>query len=480
MRRRTFLALLGGAAATAWLGRPRAAAGPTALPAGGPALAAADRAEWWDPAPPPTFIATPPFISGVVLEWRYLSGRIQSGDQDFGFVCSIVDYREVPSIQEARQELIVMREDFTTGVHTTTTYEGTLSYTAATSTYTFSVAGNPAVAATFRLNTAAPQSYSVSVSSPELTLSDLTLTPVGELIAEGGDGDISSGSLGNSSVRSDYYADWLTISEAGAPVGFARLDMQTIRPETFGGGGIGGFSHHWFALAGTLQDDTPFWASAWEIISGNTTVYALTLATGSSATGTWQVRSFTEEAPAEASPLSVQIIDWQEQPGTQTGLRTGSRWRLRLGESAPDDRLDVTLAVPEGQFIRGTRIGSTATTPMQEAVGTEADGSVLGQPIKTIHFITAESTYSEAGAPGTATPTLTPTPSATSTPTVTGTRTATPTATRTRTATATSTRTATPSATRTATRTATGQPATATATRTATPGAALYLPELDK
>jgi hypothetical protein len=475
---------MGSAAAAAWIARSRAGAfALTAAPAG-PTLAAADRAEWWDPAPLPVLQPTQPFISGVILEWRYLAGRVTTANEDFGFVCSIIDYRQVnnplnPSqpIQEARQELIVMRQDFNTGAHTTTTYQGALSYTAATATYSFTATGAVAATASWRLSTASPQSYTLSVSSPELTLSNLTLTPVGDFISEGGDGDISSGSLGGNSVRSDYHADWVTITQAGEPIGFARLDMQTIRPETIGGGSLGDFSHHWFALAGTLDDGaaTPFWVSAWEIISGDSTVYGATIATG--AGSGWSVESFTEEAPAEASPLSVQIIDWQTQPGTTAGLRTGSRWRIRLGESAADDRLDVLLEVPEGQFITGTRVGSTATRPMQEAVGDTAGGTVLGLPIGAVRFVVGESTYSEAGAPGTATPTVTSTRTATSTPTITGTRTSTPTATSTRTATktATSTRTSTP----TITGTRTAAP-TATGTRTPTTGPVIYLPELEK
>jgi|GEM_PF-2265562 len=480
MRRRTFLTLMASAATAAWVSRQQAGAvAPTEPPA--PAQAA-ERAEWWDPAPLPTITAQPPFLTGVVLEWRYLAGRVttlnadQTIREDFGFVCSIVDYRAVPGAQDARQELIVMREDFLARTHSTTTYAGTLSYNSATAAYTFAVAGNPAVQLSWRLITASPQRYSFSVSSPELTLSDLTLTPVGDLIAEGGDGDISSGSLGSSSVRSDYYADWVAIEQAGSPVGYARLDMQTIRPETIGTG-IGGFSHHWFAIAGNQNRVTPVWISAWQIISGNTTVWGATIARNTG--GGWAVESYTEESPGLAHPLAVAIVDWQAQPGTTPGLRTGQRWRLTLGRSQPGDLLDLTVAVPAGQFITGTRVGSRSTTPMQEAVGTEAVGFVRGLPITPVQFVAAESTYSEVGAAGTATPT----PSRTATGTATSTTTST--ATHTPTATTTTTHTATITGTRTATSTATASPtraATATGTATPRPGLEpeLYLPNLEK
>ena len=48
---------------------------------GSPAAAAIElaRADWWRPLGIP-----------VVLEWRYLAGRITRADADFGFVCSLV------------------------------------------------------------------------------------------------------------------------------------------------------------------------------------------------------------------------------------------------------------------------------------------------------------------------------------------------------------------------------------------------------
>lgn len=383
MQRRQFLTLVGGLAGAALLARSRLGGTPTA------SAQAIDRATWWPPQPFD-------LLRRVALEWRYLAGRYTRAEQDFGFVCSLVDYKAIPGFQTARQELIVMRKDFRNGGHTTRTYSGTLAYNATTRTYTFSTPDDPAVAATWTFN-ATSQTYTVDVASPELTLSALTLRPAGDLIPEGGDGDITSGNLGTTTVLSDYFADWLTLEQDGAAVGLARLDMQTIRPQGLPEG-VGDFSHHWFALAGTLADCTPVWISAWQIVSGGNTVWDVTIARHSGAE--WSVTSYTEETPAITAPLAIAILAWQPQPVDNAGpddpaRRTGKRWRLTAGASAPADLIDLTLAVPPGQFIKAARIASIRETPMQEAAGAVASGTVGGSALAGVTFLLAESTYSE-------------------------------------------------------------------------------------
>lgn len=384
MRRRQFFGLAGALAAAGVLA-PRAAR---------LVHAAADRPTWWQPQN---------FDKGVVLEWRYLAGRVTAGSEDYGFVCSLVDYKAVPGQQTRRMELIVMRQDFVGArEHRTLTYEGTLAYDAATATYSFTSTSTPAVTASWRLDSANGP-YSFSVSSPELTLSELVLAPLGPLIAEGGDGDITSGNISVRGVPviaySDYYADWVELRAAGQPVGVARLDMQTIRPR-LGGSGSGGFSHHWFALAGTLANGKPIWLSAWRIDSGGSSVWDLTVATGSSAANTWAVQSFTDETAGVTQPLTVGILEWQLQPSSGSAVRrTGQRWRLSLGSASVGDQLDLVLAVPAGQFIKSTRVGSTSSEPMQEAIGTQASGLIGGVALQSVSFAIGESTFSELGEP---------------------------------------------------------------------------------
>lgn len=377
----------------------------TAAGAAGPAvarsLAASDRLTWWDPAPVATTLGT-----YVALEWRYLAGRITTESEDFGFVVSIADYNPlIPFVTANYQELLVMRQDFTgAGAHATKTYGGsgvptTYDYNTTTATYSFSLPGNPAVSLSWRLDDAT-QTYTLSVATPELTLSNLVLTPRGNLIPEGGTGTVKSGSLtvNNTpvSVTSDYYADWVAISSGGQPIGLARLDMQTLKP-TFDSTGGGGFSHHWFCLACTLEDDTEAWITGWEIVSGTSLVWGYTRATGSG--GAWSVSSTTEQTFSGIQPLGVQILAWQDIPNTSPARRTGQRWRIEHGQNAAGDALAIELSVPPGQFVQGARISTVTNIAMQESAGTEASGTIGGKAIKAVSFAIAESTYNQLTPP---------------------------------------------------------------------------------
>jgi hypothetical protein len=384
MRRRTFLGLMGALAA----------AGAGASAARRSLAAAADRLTWWDPA-------TLVFADGqfVALEWRYLAGRVAAGDDDFGFVVSLSDYNPFPGISTtSRNELLVMRQQFGgAGAHATNTYPGTLSYDAGTTTYSFVATANPAITATWRLD-AQMGRYTLSVASPELLLDNLLITPVGGLIPEGGAGVVSSGvfRLNNLvvDVASDYYADWAVLSSGGGPVGVGRLDMQTLRPNLSSGPAPTGFSHHWFAAAATLADDTPAWVSGWQIVTGPSAAWGVTVATGSGPG--WDVSSVGSDSGfVGAQPLEVTILEFQPIPTLTPPQRTGRRWRLRAGQGAAGDLIDLELAVQPGQFIKGARVSEATSITMQEAVGTGATGTVGGKVITTSSLAILESTYGE-------------------------------------------------------------------------------------
>lgn len=386
MRRRSFLGLLGAIAA--------GAAGGAAVR---PTRAAVDRLAVWDPAAsspfPPNFVA---------LEWRYLAGRIAAGSENFGFVVSLADYNELPALGfTGRNELLVMKEDFAGGAaHRTSTYPGTLRYDPVTATYSFVASADPAVTATWRLDTQA-QRYTLSVASPELALSDLLLTPVGNLIPEGGAGLVSSGDFSFNGqrvvVQSDYFADWVAISRGGVPAGTGRLDMQTLRPNFGFGAAPTSYSHHWFAAAATLEDTTPAWISGWQILTGPNAAWGVTIATGAGAN--WTLRSVGSDSGFSGrQPLEVQILEFQPIPGADPARRTGKRWRLRAGQNAPGDLIDLELAVPPGQFIQSTRVAALNLT-MQEAVAPAARGMVGGKGIVASSLAVVESTFAEDGAP---------------------------------------------------------------------------------
>lgn len=386
MDRRSFLALAGALTAAGY--------------AGWPARAAEDpRLTWWDPA-------TPTLGDGkfVVLEWRYLAGRITQGDEDFGFVVSLADYNDLPaSSSNDRNELLVMRQELTAGGgHRTATYRGTLSYNSATATYSF-VGEQQGVSASWRLD-AAGKRYMLSVTAPELSLSQLLVAPIGELIPEGGTGAISSGSffMQYGGVRqpvealSDYFADWATLSLSGAQVGYGRLDMQTLRPrltaET-----PEPYSHHWFALAAILDDGTEAYVSGWELLSGST-AWTVTIATG--AGPSWKVSTVGSDTPiafAGAQRIAVRILEHQPLP-TSTPQHTGRRWRFEAGSRARGDLIDLDIAVQPGQFIKDARVSVASRTPMQEAVTTTARGLINGKGIAAVRFAVVESTLALPGA----------------------------------------------------------------------------------
>jgi hypothetical protein len=377
MRRRTFLGLLSALATL-----------PAALPAARQALAQSDRLTWWDRAAPAPL---PPEI--VVLEWRYLAGRITADEEDFGFVVSLAEYYPPLNTTQFPPQLLVMRQDLAGDAgHATSAYPSTAVYDTPSATYTYTATGGAAAAASWRLDEAA-QRYELSVSSPELSLGDLTLESVGALIPEAGTGEIVTAQFDGATIFSDYHADWVTIRREGAIIGYGRLDMQTIRP-----GGLpqsSNFFHHWFTLAAEASGE-PVWVSAWRIES-NVSSWVVTVARGEGAS--WRVESVTEATAGIAFPLQVTLLDYQPQPVPPgaPARRTGRRWRLSAGVAAPGDLIDLEIAVPPGQFISGARVaaGFGALGAMQEAIAAEANGTVGGAPLESVRFAVAESTFSE-------------------------------------------------------------------------------------
>jgi hypothetical protein len=411
MRRRQFLGLLGGLGVAAALSR---------RPSAPAAAAPTDRLSWWQPAPPFNLFAG----QLVAVEWRYLAGRITSGGQDFGFVLSITDRQKVPGYQSASQELLVSRQDLAGAqAYATRSYAGARSYDASTSPYSygFTIAGASSSAISWRYDDGAG-TYALSVATPELTLSGLTLRPAGAaLLPEAGDGDLKIATLAGAAVNSDYHCDWLSIEQGGQTVGYARLDMQTIRPGGIPSSSSAGFAHHWFALAAEAAGK-PVWLSAYKLVSESTTA-VITLARSSGAG--WAVDPYVDAATI-AHPLTVDILDWQPVPGSSPTLYTGKRWRVRAGQSQPGDLLDLEVSAPAGQFIAGARVSQIGLSQkMLEAVGVSASGTIDGAAIGGVRFTVAETTYT-ASEP-TATPTPTPTATATATATATPTATADPT-----------------------------------------------------
>ena len=369
MNRRTFLTWACGATAWSLAGMP--------LPRPRAAGAAIDRTAAWAPS-------SQPFLA---VEWRYLAGRLIDAMQDYGFIVSLTDLRV-----RGEQELLVQRQDFS-GARTFAgkSYAGALTYEPSSGTYTFVADGQ--TLATWQLDQAT-QVYRLTVTTPELTLSNVVLRPQGDLISEGGDGVISVGQVLGFQVESDYYADWVAIAIGEEPKGFARLDMQGLRPAQpltrAPTQAANDYDHHWFAIAAVLTDATPAWVSVWRIETPDGPLWDVTIARGSGAT--WSVSS-TTEASGAAAPLEVHPLAWQPLPpgATQSGTHTGTRWRIRAGMVQPGDLVDLEIAVLPGQFAASARLAIGATTALEEGVGTIATGTILGLPVSTVRLVVAES-----------------------------------------------------------------------------------------
>src|SRR5215213_5661194 len=144
MNRRTFLALADTAAATAITGAPRARATLAAA-------SALDRTSKWQPSSKQL----------LVVEWRYVAGRIADDISDFGFIVALSDTK-FPS---KAQELLVERQNFSGGkAFATQPYTGTLTYDKDSATYSFQDSQNQA-SATWQWDAGA-SIYRLSVNSP--------------------------------------------------------------------------------------------------------------------------------------------------------------------------------------------------------------------------------------------------------------------------------------------------------------------------
>ncbi len=337
-----------------------------------PGLASqADRLTEWAPNSP---------FSGTAVEWRYVAGRIVDGNEDYGFIVSMSDLRALGT-----QQLLVQRKNLIgDGSFTENVYTGTLTYDTGTSTYTFEA--DSQTLATWQLDET-NQEYRLTVTTTELTLTDVALKLQGELIAEGGDGDIRVGQFQNILVGSDYHADWTRIEIGGQPKGVARVDMQGLRPVGLESTSVSDYDHHWFAVAAELANGQSVWVSAWRIEDANGPYWVVTIASGSGSEWTIE-RSLNEDT--SATPLTIEVLAWQATPLANDQSETGYKWHIVTPDPAD---LDVVITVPTGQFITGTPLeGVGGPSFMQEAIGLDVSGTILGQTVSSVSLAVAEST----------------------------------------------------------------------------------------
>ena len=350
------------------------------------ARAAIDRTSKWRPNSK----------SNLVVEWRYLAGRIIDGAQDYGVIVALTDVK----FPTPAQELLVERQDLIGGTAPVSkAYTGSLTYDNGSATYTFQ-ANQGQASATWQLD-AASQVYHLSVATPELSLPNVVLRPRGDLIPEGGDGVIGVGQVLGFQIGSDYYADWASIEIGGQPRGVARIDMQGLYP-LLQGAAAGhlrdgpaqastDYDHHWFAVAGQAGGQ-PVYVSAWRIEAASGPFWDVTIARISGAG--WTVASTTEQSTA-IQPLAVRELTWQPLPPSAGlgAMQAGAAWRITAGVRQPGDLIDLEIAVPPGQFASSARFGALGGLSwMEEAVGKQASGTVQGQPLSGVTLAVAEST----------------------------------------------------------------------------------------
>jgi len=309
-----------------------------------------------------------------------VAGRIVDGNDDFGFVVSMADNLATGPQLLVQRKSLNGDQAFIDGV-----YAGTREYNAASATYTFKDADDQTLA-TWSWSEV-QQQYALTVTTSELTLNDIVLIPQGDLILEGGDGEIQVGRINGFLIDSDYHADWASIQVDGQHRGTARIDIQGLRPSSQPPTEASAYAHHWFAIAVELQDQTPAWVSAWRIEALEGPYWTVTIARGSGAT--WQIERSLTEGNSKAH-LTVEVLEWQVFPQSGPAEKyTGRTWRL----TAPDDSLDLTVAVTPGQFIRDNPLsGLGGPEQMQEAIGVDVTGTILNQDINTVHLAAVEST----------------------------------------------------------------------------------------
>lgn len=353
--------------------------------------------------------------SSLRVEWRYAAGRITDGGQDFGFIISMSDIK-ISGVES--QQFSVQRQNFTGNQEFVgKTYTGTLSYDSGSATYTFKDEAAQTLATWQWDDNAAQQVYKLTVTTPELSLNNLVLRPKGSLIPEGGTGSIHVGQIAGILIDSDYHADWTGIEISGQEKGVARVDMQGLRraqslsnlTTAFGGwleqkAGLGqppassegvktadtteDYDHHWFATAVELSDG-PAWVSAWRIEDAQGPFWGLTIARYSGTS--WQVVLALTEKDSVVVPLEVNVLAWQELPASAASPQsTGTAWKLTAGVNQANDVLNMQVSVPPGQFITNTK--QTLGSWLEEGVGLEVVGTILGNPISSTKMAAAETT----------------------------------------------------------------------------------------
>jgi hypothetical protein len=352
--------------------------------------------------------------SSLRVEWRYAAGRIIDGGQDFGFIISMSDIK-ISGVES--QQFSVQRQNFTGNQEFVgKTYTGSLIYDSG-SAYTFKDEAAQILATWQWDDDAAQPVYKLTVNTPELSLDNLVLRPKGALIPEGGTGSILVGQIAGILIDSDYHADWTGIEISGQEKGVARVDMQGLRPPqplsnlatVFGGwleqsadkgqpplssarikaaDSTEDYDHHWFAAAVELSDG-PAWVSAWRIEDAQGPFWGLTIARYGGTS--WQVVLSLTEKDTVIVPLEVNVLAWQELPASAASQQsTGTAWRLTAGVNQANDALDIQISVPPGQFITNTKqiLGSW----LEEGVGLEVMGTILGNPVSSTKMVAAETT----------------------------------------------------------------------------------------
>lgn len=381
MHRRRFLQNLGllGLAGTASFALPAYAA-------------ASERSAKWAPSGKKPSNTSQP----VVAEWRYLAGTCTNGNKPYGFVVSLGMVRTIENPTEETYQLLVEKIDLASGenfVHAV--YDGMRTYEPSIDRYIFTAENDVSLVWDWVETSGV---YRLDLSTPELRFYDVVLRPCGDLIAEGGTGIIDVGEInvGDEALvmGSTYHADWVQLEMGGQLLegSIARLDMQSLYPTGERATGGGDYDHNWFALSGDVEGE-PVYISAWRIESTRGPRWDVTIAR--TIDGAWTAQSFTHDdravQPLQVTPLSFQPIPGPPSPALGSN-QTGASWQLQAGTTKPSDLLDITLAVPPGQFISGARVGQLQGTLM-EAIGTEASGTIQGLPLTNVCLVVAESTF---------------------------------------------------------------------------------------
>lgn len=316
-----------------------------------------------------------PFNKGNA-EWQYLAFQYSDAQGErIGIVTSMSELTD-PYTGEKTQQFLVMRHNLNTGRTQKNVYDGTRSFDAITSTYTFTDdKNNPLAKFSYDEN---GDKYSLRVNteefnSDEIDTGGLVLKPQGDLIPVSKDGNFTVASFEGGRVITNYFADHIRVAKQnGDVVGYGRRDSENLELE-----GTPPFQldidHTWVHTTGVRSDGKRFYITAWG--TGGQFKFADILVIDPSTGNQEHFVQFNEEDVGFDVHFVPSLTEQETLSGQSYKMAHGGKVRASLGN---ETLFEFEVDGNPGQIIDGKGFLS-----MVEAQGRLVAGSVLGKSIST-------------------------------------------------------------------------------------------------